>query len=136
MHATASAANRDYCLSLGAARVIDYSKESFLNFAPYDVVLDTLGGETHLRSMKALKMGGLLVALAAAPIPKVPPPADIKVVMAQIQATSDRLEKIFQWAATGVVRPQISSRFLLQEGSEAYALSEAGHARGKIVMQP
>lgn len=136
VHATASASNGDYCLSLGAARVIDYHKENFLNFAPYDVVLDTLGGETHVRSMKALKMGGMLVALAAAPIPKVPPPADVKVVMAQIQATRERLAKIFQWAASGILRPQVTRRFSLEDGKAAYAASEAGHGRGKIVLEP
>ena len=133
-HVTASAANRDYCLSLGAARVIDYHKENFLNHAPYDAVLDTLGGETHLRSMKALKMSGLLVALSAAPIPRVAAPTDIKVVMAQIQATPQRLERIFQWAASGILRPQVTQTFSLD--SAAYAASESGHARGKIVMLP
>jgi NADPH:quinone reductase-like Zn-dependent oxidoreductase len=135
VHVTASAANRDYCLSLGAARVIDYHKENFLNFAPYDVVLDTLGGETHLRSMKALKMGGLLVALAAAPIPKNPAPSDIKVVMAQIQPSRERLARIFEWAASGVIRPQVTRRFSLEEGKAAYAASESGHGRGKIVLE-
>ena len=134
VHVTASATNRDYCLSLGAARVIDYHQENFLNHAPYDAVLDTLGGETHLRSMKALKMGGVLVALAAAPIPKAPAPADVRVVMAQIQATPERLGKIFQWAASGILRPQVTQTFSLDP--TAYAASESGHARGKIVMLP
>jgi len=134
VHVTASAANRDYSLSLGAARVIDYHQENFLNHAPYDAVLDTLGGETHLRSMKALKMGGVLVALAAAPIPKAPAPADVRVVMAQIQATPERLGKIFQWAASGILRPQVTQTFSLDP--TAYAASESGHARGKIVMLP
>ena len=133
VHATASAANRDYCVSLGASRVIDYRAEG-LPDNYYEVILDTIGGETHVRSLNALKAGGLLVALSAAPIPNVDIPVEVKVVMAQIQATRERLQKIFHWAATGVIRPQISSRFLLQEGSKAYALSEAGHARGKIVM--
>lgn len=133
VHATASAANRDYCLSLGASRVIDYRSES-LQDGSYDVVLDTIGGETHNRSMAALKSGGLLVALAAAPIPKVAPRADIKVVAAQIMATRERLEKIFHWAASGVLRPQVTQEFSLDPA--AYAASESGHARGKIVMTP
>jgi len=136
VHATASASNGDYCLSLGATRVIDYHKENFLNFAPYDVVLDTLGGEIHVRSMKALKTGGTLVALAAAPIPANPAPADIRVVMAQILPTRARLEKIFQWAASGVLRPQVTRRFRLEDGKAAYAASESGHGRGKIVLEP
>jgi NADPH:quinone reductase-like Zn-dependent oxidoreductase len=134
VHATASAANRDFCISLGASRVIDYRNEVFQeNF--YDAVLDTIGGETHRRSMQALKSGGVLVALAAAPIPPGAARADVRVVMAQIQATRERLQKIFSWAVSGVVRPQVTSSFLLEEGSAAYALSESGHARGKIVIR-
>lgn len=134
VHATAGAANRDYCLSLGAARVIDYQKEDFLSFAPYDVVLDTLGGETHMRSIKALRKGGLLVALAAAPIPNVSAPTDIRVAKAQILATPERLGKIFEWAVSGILQPQVTQRFSLDPA--AYAASESGHARGKIVMLP
>ena len=133
---TASVANREYCLSLGAARVIDYHQESFLNFAPFDVVLDTLGGEIHLRSMKALKMGGLLVALAAAPIPPGPARSDVRVVMAQIQPTPERLAKIFEWARAGAIRPQVTRSFPLEEAAAAYAVSESGHARGKTVILP
>jgi len=134
VHATASAANRDYCVSLGASRVIDYRAEE-LPDNYYEAILDTIGGETHVRSLNALKAGGLLVALSAAPIPNVEIPVEVKVVMAQIQATRERLEKIFSWAVSGVVRPQVTSSFLLEEGGAAYALSESGHARGKIVIR-
>ena len=134
VHATASAANRDYCLSLGASLVIDYRNERFQeNF--YDAVLDTIGGETHRRSLSALKPGGILVALAAAPIPQGAQRPDVRVVMAQIQPTRERLEKIFQWAASGILRPQVTRRFGLEEGAAAYAASESGHGRGKIVLE-
>src|SRR3990172_7071983 len=85
VHATASAANRDYCLSLGAS-----------------------------------------------PIPQGAQRPDVRVVMAQIQPTRERLEKIFQWAASGILRPQVTRRFGLEEGGTAYTASESGHGRGKI----
>jgi NADPH:quinone reductase-like Zn-dependent oxidoreductase len=132
---TASAANREYCLGLGAARVIDYLREDFVAAAaPCDVVLDTLGGEIHLRSQHVLRSGGLLVALNAAPIPAGSRRADVRVVMAQVQPTRARLDRIFQWAAAGVLRPQVGRTFTFEDAPPAYAASEAGHARGKLVI--
>jgi NADPH:quinone reductase-like Zn-dependent oxidoreductase len=133
--ATASAANREYCAGLGAARVIDYRSEDFVAAAtPCDVVLDTLGGETHLRSLRALRAGGLLVALNAAPIPGEARREDVRVVMAQVRPTRERLERIFQWVAAGVLRPQVGRAFAFGEAPLAYQASEAGHARGKLVI--
>jgi len=132
---TASAANRDYCLALGASQVIDYRSQDFTTaMPPCDVVLDTLGGEAHRRSMKMLKPGGVLVALAAAPIPRGQRRADVRVVMAQVRPTRQRLEQIFQWATSGVLRPQVTHTFRPEEASKAYAISESGHARGKMVI--
>ncbi len=133
--ATASAANRDYCIRLGAARVIAYRREDFVAAAaPCDVVLDTLGGEAHLRSQRVLRSGGLLVALNAAPIPAGPRREDVRVVMAQIQPTRARLDRIFQWAAAGVLRPQVGGTFAFADAPRAYAASEGGHAQGKLVI--
>jgi NADPH:quinone reductase-like Zn-dependent oxidoreductase len=132
---TASAANRGYCVGLGAVRVIDYRAEDFVAAAtPCDVVLDAVGGETHLRSLRTLKPGGLLVALQAAPIAPGPRREDVRVVMAQIQPTRARLERIFQWAATGMLRAQVGRIFPFADAPLAYAASEAGHARGKLVI--
>jgi NADPH:quinone reductase-like Zn-dependent oxidoreductase len=47
----------EYCRQLGADRVIDYRVENFADAGPYDVVLDTLGGEAHVRSLAALNPG-------------------------------------------------------------------------------
>ena len=53
----------------------------------------------------------------------------------QIQATRQRLEKIFDWAVRGKLRPQVTQTFSLDDAPKAYAASEAGHGRGKIVLQ-
>src|SRR5437667_5685819 len=47
----------DYCRSLGAERVIDYRVENFADAGPFDVILDTLGGEAEVRHLQALKPG-------------------------------------------------------------------------------
>ena len=133
--ATASERNKEFCISLGATGVIDYQTEAPPNDS-FDAILDTIGGGTHVRSMDYLKPDGLLVALSAAPVPPVPPREGIRVVMAQIQPTPKRLAKIFQWAGDGVLRPQVTKAFPLDEAVAAYAMSESGHGRGKVVILP
>lgn len=123
-----------YCRDLGAERVIDYRRENFADAGPFDVVLDTLGGEAHVRSLAVLRPGGVLVALTAAPIPQHTPRAEVRVEKPPIQATRERLGQIFQWAASGKLRPQVTRRFALEEAAAAYAAVEAPHGRGKIVL--
>jgi len=133
--ATCGGANLEYCKSLGAQRAIDYARERFESVArECDAVLDTLGGEVHRRSFEVLKPGGLLVYLAATPVDPHPPRADVRVVRADIRATTARLAKLLEWAAAGVVRAQVGASLPLARAPEAYALSATGHARGKIVL--
>ena len=125
----------DYCKELGAERVIDYRKEDFTAAGPFDVVLDTLGGEAHVRSLKALKPNGVLVALSATPIPAHAPRPDVRVERPMIQATRERLGEIFDWVIKGRLRPQVKRRFQLEAASDAYAAVEAPHGRGKVVLE-
>ena len=131
----ATSTQDEYCRQLGAVRAIDYRKEDFVAAGPFEVILDTLGGEAHVRSLNALKPGGTLVALSAAPVPKHEARTDVRVERPQIQATRERLERIFDAVVKGTVRPQVTQRFSLEQAKEAYAASEAGHGRGKIVLQ-
>jgi NADPH:quinone reductase-like Zn-dependent oxidoreductase len=126
----------DYCRSLGAERVIDYRSEDFSKTGPYDVVLDTLGGEAHVRSLSCLKSGGTLVALSAAPIPPHEKRSDVRSEKALIQATPERLERIFAWAVEGKIRPQVMHVVNLKDAAKAYAAVESGHARGKVIITP
>ena len=131
---TATSTQADYCRQLGADRVIDYRKEDFVAAGPYDVVLDTLGGEAHVRSQQALKAGGVIVALSATPIPPHAARKDVRVEKPMIQATRERLDRIFEWAASGKLRAQVTRRFRLDDAHAAYAASEAGQGGGKIIL--
>lgn len=134
--ATASPGNHEYCRSLGAAAVVDYRSQDFSSAVPpCDVVLDTIGGETHHRSLKILRPGGTVVALAADPIPRAAEKrTDVRDTMVQVRPTRERLLQLFQWATLGIIKPQVSQRFRPEEAGKAYAISESGHARGKMVI--
>ena len=67
---TTSTANLDWVKRLGADIVIDYKKDDFETILhDYDVVLDTLGGETLEKSLRVLKPGGKLISIAGPPDP-------------------------------------------------------------------
>lgn len=140
--ATCGTTNVEYCRSLGAHQVIDYTRERFeFVAAGCDVVFDTIGGEVHRRSFDVLKPGGLLVHLTAAPIntkntgDPLPLRADVRVVRAEIRASTARLAKLLEWARAGFIRPQVGRAFPLAEANAAYALSAGGHMRGKILLR-
>mmetsp|Transcript_33920 Transcript_33920/g.41809 ORF Transcript_33920/g.41809 Transcript_33920/m.41809 type:complete len:355 (+) Transcript_33920:59-1123(+) len=59
VYTTCSERNIDFCKSLGADRPIDYNKEKFEEVkTDYDYVIDTMGGDYELRSMRCIKSNG------------------------------------------------------------------------------
>jgi NADPH:quinone reductase-like Zn-dependent oxidoreductase len=133
--ATARAENHEFVKSLGAQAVIDYTREDFAAAArECDLVFDTLGGEVHLRSLMALKPGATLVYLNAAPIPAGAARADVKVVNAPVRGGRAAVERLAQAAVEGAMRAAITQTFPLERAAEAYALSQSGRTRGKLVL--
>ena len=62
---TTSTNNVDMVKNLGADKVIDYTKQSFLDVnEKFDVVYDTLGGQHTVDSFKVLKENGRVVSIA------------------------------------------------------------------------
>lgn len=131
---TCSAANAEFCRSLGAHHVIDYATEDFARQRGFDVVLDTLGGAVHERSLAVLAPGGTLVWLAAAPFDAALTRDDVHVARAEIRCTAERMATLLDWVARGTLRVPVETRIAFADAPRAYALSRSGHARGKIVI--
>jgi NADPH:quinone reductase-like Zn-dependent oxidoreductase len=67
---TTSTANLDLAKRLGADVVIDYRKDDFEQILhDYDVVLNSLEGETLEKSLRVLKPGGKLISISGPPDP-------------------------------------------------------------------
>ncbi len=133
--ATAGKANHDFVRAMGADEVIDYTSCDFAEaVTDCDLVLDTIGGEVHTRSVAVLKPGGVLVYVTAKPIPPYAVREDISVLRAPVRGTRAVFERLAGLVAEGVLSPAIEHRFALGEAPAAYALSETGHARGKTVL--
>lgn len=133
--ATASAANLAYVHSLGATTVIDYRATPFEEVVQgVDFVLDTIGGETLLRSMQILKPGGTLVSIVEPPPVGLAETLGIRAINNQVFPTSAHLQAIVELIDAGQVKATIRRTFALAEAPLAHELSETGHGQGRIVL--
>ena len=120
---------------LGADEFVDYPATPFETVVQdVDIVLDTVGFDTSVRSCQVIKPGGTLVCFVT------PPPAEdvekygIRAKYQAGQATSEVLTEIAHLIDQGHVKPHIDQLLTLDEVHEALRLSQTLHVRGKVVM--
>lgn len=130
----------EFVQGLGAARVIDVRTEVFdEGGAGYDVVIDTVGGDTLNRSFGVLRRGGRLVTLS------VPPPAglaDEYGVTATFFIVSPDPDQLTQLAelvdgsgSKGRLHVEIAATYPLARGREAFESGrQPGRRAGKTVI--
>jgi len=132
--ATGSANNQSFLQQLGADVAIDYGRQRFEEIARnVDGVLDAIGGDTQARSWATLKRGGVLVSLLG-------PPASAEAEAHGVKGTAvmmspNRLDQIARLIDEGHLKPIVSEIVPLSQARKAQDLSQAGHVRGKIVLQ-
>jgi NADPH:quinone reductase-like Zn-dependent oxidoreductase len=141
-----STTNVELVRSLGADRVIDYTREDFAQASErYDLLLDNAGNRTLSAMKRVLSPNGrcvmagaprelravvtrLLKALAWSPFLR----QKFKVFIAKI--TRDDLANLCELIKAGKVKPVIDRRYPLAETADAIAYAEQGHARAKVVI--
>jgi NADPH:quinone reductase-like Zn-dependent oxidoreductase len=133
--ATASSENRDYLQSIGADEVIDYRATRFEDVVhDVDVVVDTVGGDTLVRSEQVLRDGGRLVTLVGSVPAQIcdrrrvvcpaTPPWDVK----------GGLDAVAPLIAAGKVRINIDQTYPLDAITQAQEHNRSGRTRGKVVV--
>ena len=157
---TTSTANVGWVKNLGADLVIDYKKEDFENIVrDYDVVFDTLGGETLEKSFQVVKPGGKVISVAGPPEPDFARQFGLNWFLRQairvlsfrvrwkarrrqvtysflfMEPSGSQLRELGSLIDSGAIRPIVDRVFPFQSTPEALAYVEEGHARGKVVVQ-
>jgi NADPH:quinone reductase-like Zn-dependent oxidoreductase len=131
---TVSEANADFVRSLGADQVIDYRQSKFEDIVKdADVVLDLVGGDTLMRSFKAIKKGGRVVT-AATNAESNEDPA-IKESFFIVEPKRVQLIELAKLIDAGKVRPIVSEVFPLEKADQAYFPVKKKVARGKLVLR-
>jgi NADPH:quinone reductase-like Zn-dependent oxidoreductase len=132
---TGSSHNRDFVLSLGADGYVDYTEENVADaVSDVDVAVDTVGGDTTLSLVPAVRKGGVLVTIAGAPPTEAAAERGVRAELLVMKPTSANLAQIADLVASGEVLIELTEVLPLTDIQHAHELSESGHARGKIVL--
>jgi len=115
--------NIDFVKSLGADRVLDYSKSGSIRYLEeYDLVLDTVGkrktSELKKACISALTKNGKYISI------------DDGGLLLQ----SDRLNKIKELIELGIIKPVNDKIYNFEQIIEAHKYVETGHKRGNVAI--
>ena len=123
---TASAANLDLVLQLGAHEAVDAADGFEKAVESVDVVFDTVGGERLRRFRAVLRTGGRLVSVA-----EEPPEGGVYFI---VEPNRDQLDSLARLVDGGDLRPPPVEVFPLTSAREAFARSLQPGRRGKVVL--
>jgi NADPH:quinone reductase-like Zn-dependent oxidoreductase len=133
---TASAANREFVLALGADEFVDYHERPFEEqVANLDAVFDCVGGDTLPRSFAVIKPGGWLVSIVDTPSANEAERLGVHVAQPLVHPSRTDLEKIAHLADAGRLRSHVSARFPLDRVGDAHRAVETGRTIGKVVLE-
>ena len=143
--------------NLGAERIINYKTQDFVKETlewtggrGADIVFDTVGGETFLKSLSAARVYGKVISLLSTPMSLADTQLarmrnltlgyDLMLAPQAMALSDDRIHQrmiLEQGAAmvdAGKLKVNISRRLPLEQAAEAHRLIEAGGTVGKIVL--
>jgi alcohol dehydrogenase len=133
---TASSDDSEFVKSLGADEFIDYKSQKFEDLLKdYDVVFDTVGGETYKKSYKVLKPGGVLVSMLEQPDEELGSKYKVQAIAQQSRPTTERLTELAKLVDDGSIKVNVEKVFPLEQASGALASLQEGIHRGKVVIQ-
>ncbi len=120
---------------LGASGIVDHTTDAIERLAPdFDVMFDTVGGELQRRAAHALKPGGQVVELTAAPVDPAWQRQDLTYRRAAVRADGGRLDKLMALVAAGTLKPVVGAVHDFEDWATAFRALEAGAVPGKIVL--
>lgn len=157
---TTSTANVEWVKALGADVVIDYKHQRFEDeLRGYDVVLNSLGSDVLVNSLKVLKPGGQLISISGPPTAEFAKTQGLAWPLRQVmrllslkirrkarrhnvsysfvfmRANGAQLRDITALIEAGKLAPVLDRSFAFESTAEALAYVEQGRAKGKVVVR-
>ena len=138
--AVCSGANMEMVKSLGADKVIDYTKENFTkNGKTYDLILDIVGATTFDRCKKSLKPRGVFLQniMGLADLVRVlwtSITGRKKIKGGVAMENLERMNFTVELATAGKLKAVIDRSYPLERIAEAFKYVEQGHKKGNVVI--
>jgi NADPH:quinone reductase-like Zn-dependent oxidoreductase len=133
-------ANLELVASLGADKVIDYTKEDFTkNGETYDVIFDAVGKSPFSDCMRSLKKEGIYLHAVATPAVMlrmrwVSMMSGKKLIGGTAIPETENLSFLKELAEAGKLKPVIDRCYPLEQIAEAHRYVEKGHKKGNVVI--
>jgi len=138
--AVCSTTNVELVESLGADKVIDYTKEDFSNSdEKYDVIFDTVGKSNFTDCIKSLTPTGCLLMAAAGPVQMllglwISISSKKKIISGVMSETADDLIYLKKLIEAGKLKAVIDKCYPLEQIADAHRYVEKGHKKGNVVI--
>lgn len=136
-----STANIDLVKSIGADKVIDYTKEDFTqNGEIYDLIIDTVNTVSVACALKALNTKGKMILSAAGMLQMlqglwISMTSSRKVITGVVRHKAADIVFLKELVEAGKFKAVIDRTYPLEQISEAHAYAEKGHKRGNIIIK-
>lgn len=135
---TASAGKHEFLRGIGVDETVDYRETDFTEAVKdVDVVLDTIGGDNALRSLRVLRPGGVVVSILPGGSNDFYEEAErlgVRGLRMLVDADRSDMRSIAELAGTGKLRATIAGTFPLSAAAEAHASGDTGRTTGKLVL--
>ncbi|WP_326718691.1 NADP-dependent oxidoreductase [Streptomyces sp. NBC_00243] len=135
---TASAGKHDFLREIGVDEAIDYRDTDFTEAVKdVDVVLDTLGGDNSVSSLRVLRPGGIVVSILPVGSDEFYEEAErlgVRAVRLLVDADRAGMQAIAELVEAGKLRAAIAGTFPLADAAKAHALGDTGRTAGKLVL--
>lgn len=135
-----SAANIDLVKSLGADKVIDYTKENFADTGEmFDIVFEAVNKSSFKDCIKVVKRSGIYINITQ-PIPTFRMlwsklTTEKKLILGEnVPDTAELLNILKELIAAGKIKAVIDRCYTMEQIVEAHRYVEQGHKKGNVVV--
>jgi len=135
-----STTNQEMVKSLGADKVIDYTKEDFTKTGEiYDLIFDAVGKTTFSRCKSSLKQKGIFIPVLMG-LPEI-----VQIIWTSMIGSKkvkggvavERVKDLYffkKLIEAGKLKPVIDRCYPLEQTAEAFRYVEKGHKKGNVVI--
>jgi len=136
-----STTNLEIVKSLGADKVIDYTKEDFTKSGEsYDIIFDTVGKSPFSGSVKSLNKNGFYLRAVHLSLSSIlrgiwtSSTTSKKVIAGVANEKTEDLIFLKELIEAGKIKPVIDRRYPLEQIVEAHSYVEKGHKKGNVII--
>ncbi len=137
-----STANVELVKSLGATKVIDYTRDSLKQSGEtYDVIFDTVGKSSIPECLSVLKKKGIYLSAVHLELSRILEgikasfSGNKKVVGGVAKYTNENLEALKNMIESGELKSVIDRQFPLEQIVEAHSYVDTGHKKGHVIVK-